>query len=575
MFTSGAGPHGRYDQQPEHDTGIVCFITVAGFLAGPGFQKMRDYMRRTCDDIWVIDCSPEGHQPEVNTRIFQGVQQPVCIVLASRSKATKPEIPAKVHFRALPIGKREHKFETLAKVRLSDDDWVDAPSEWRAPFLTTSQGQWAKFPRLEELFVYNGSGVMPGRTWIIAPDAASLRQRWKSLVEAPAETKEQLFHPHLRNGQPGDKHSRKIVPTPLHGFVVNKKSVADDVRNEVSPIHYGFRSFDRQWIVADARLINQPNPELWRLRTSQQIFLTALTRTSPTNGPAVTFTANIPDLDHYRGSFGGRVLPLWADEHGTPSNVRPRLLTTVSERLGTSVRPEDFFAYIAAIAASPAYTARFQEDLSTPGLRIPITADVSIFREATGVGKRVLWLHTFGERMADTTQGRPEGPPRLPEGRAPTVPKEGEISRDPKDMPDTIGYDAAKQRLLVGHGFIDNVPPAVWQYEVSGKQVLLQWFSYRKKDRARPIMGDRRPPSPLGNIQPDHWLPEYTTELLNVLNVLAMLVELEPKQAELLDRICAGPLISEEELKTAGALAAEPAPKRRKPKTEKSAALFE
>jgi hypothetical protein len=54
-----------------------------------------------------------------------------------------------------------------------------------------------------------------------------------------------------------------------------------------------------------------------------------------------------------------------------------------------------------------------------------------------------------------------------------------------------------------------------------------------------------------------------------------MLVELEPKQAELLDRICAGPLISEDELKTAGAFVVEAAPKRRKPKTEKSAALFE
>ena len=48
---------------------------------------MRDYLRRTCDDIWVIDCSPDGHQPKVNTRIFQGVQQPVCIVMASRSLA--------------------------------------------------------------------------------------------------------------------------------------------------------------------------------------------------------------------------------------------------------------------------------------------------------------------------------------------------------------------------------------------------------------------------------------------------------------------------------------------------------
>src|ERR1035441_10964311 len=42
-----------FDQNADHNTGIVCFITVAGFLGGPGFQKMRDYLRRTCDDIWV------------------------------------------------------------------------------------------------------------------------------------------------------------------------------------------------------------------------------------------------------------------------------------------------------------------------------------------------------------------------------------------------------------------------------------------------------------------------------------------------------------------------------------------
>ena len=39
-----------------------------------------------------------------------------------------------------------------------------------------STGAWATFPTLEDLFVYNGSGVMPGRTWIIAPDAESLEQ---------------------------------------------------------------------------------------------------------------------------------------------------------------------------------------------------------------------------------------------------------------------------------------------------------------------------------------------------------------------------------------------------------------
>ena len=74
-------------------------------------------------------------------------------------------------------------------------------------------------------------------------------------------------------------------------------------------------------------------------------------------------------------------------------------------------------------------------------------------------------------------------------------------------------------------------------------RVLAQWFSYRKKNRERPIIGDRRPPSKLGDIQPDHWLAEYTTELLNVLHVLALLVDMEPAQAKLLEAVCEGPLL--------------------------------
>ncbi|MET0531660.1 MAG: N-6 DNA methylase, partial [Microvirga sp.] len=150
--------------------GIVCFITVAGFLNGPGFEKMRDDLRRSCHDIWVIDCSPEGHQPEVATRIFQGVQQPVCIVLAARAANKDPEVGARVHFHALPEGRREGKFTALAGLSLEGPDWIDCPNDWRAPFLPAATGAWADFAPLEDLFVYNGSGVMPGRTWVIAPD---------------------------------------------------------------------------------------------------------------------------------------------------------------------------------------------------------------------------------------------------------------------------------------------------------------------------------------------------------------------------------------------------------------------
>lgn len=111
-------------------------------------------------------------------------------------------------------------------------------------------------------------------------------------------------------------------------------------------------------------------------------------------------------------------------------------------------------------------------------------------------------------------------------------------------IPNEIAYDEIRPRLLIGKRFIDNVPPAVWHYEVSGKRVLTQWFSCRKRNRERPIISDRRPPSKLGDIQPDHWLAEYSTKLLNVLHVLAYLVDMEPGQAEILEEICDGPTLN-------------------------------
>lgn len=251
-----------FDHDPGANTGIVCFITVAGFLNGPGFEKMRDYLRRTTDEVWVIDCSPEGHQPEVNTRIFEGVQQPVCIVLASRSPDTDPDVPATVRYRALPKGHRRDKFVALSSVTTETEGWAECASNWRAPFLPESTGAWATYPMLDDLFVYNGSGVMPGRTWIIAPDVESLRRRWQALIDAPSGQKEDLFHPHLAGGELGDRHSKRVVERGLPGYHPRPTPIAEERGPFEPPIRYGFRSLDRQWIIPDNRLINRPNPTL-------------------------------------------------------------------------------------------------------------------------------------------------------------------------------------------------------------------------------------------------------------------------------------------------------------------------
>ena len=530
--------------------GIVSFITVAGFLNGPGFQKMRAELRQDADEIWVIDCSPEGHQPDVPTRIFQDVQQPVCIVMALRSTDAGSSTPARVRYRVLPQGHRNDKFAALGEIALDDNGWTECPLDFRASFFPKSTGAWAECAALEDLFIYDGSGVMPGRTWLIAPDRVSLERRWDALQsEVDAEKKEALFHPHLQ----GDKHVHKSLRQGLYGHEFRPGPVASDMGAVIRPARYGHRSFDRQWIIPDGRVINRPNPTLWENHSNQQVYMTALQAHSPTTGPAVTFSASIPDLHHYKGSFGGRVFPLWADRQQLTPNLKAGLLREVAEALGATVSAPDLMAYFAAVAAHPAYTARFRSDLVQPGLRFPLTTDASLFAQAIEIGREIIWLHCFGERFADPSSGRPNGAPRMPEDERPIIPMTGAIPTNPDRFPDRIEYDAAARRLKIGSGFIDNVQPAVWEYEVSGKQVLVQWFSYRRLDRSRPIIGDRRRPSALEKIQPDGWLAEYTTELMNVLHVLGRVVALEPRQADLLNRICDGPLLSDDDLRTVGA----------------------
>ena len=138
----------------------------------------------------------------------------------------------------------------------------------------------------------------------------------------------------------------------------------------------------------------------------------------------------MPDLDHYNGR-GGRVYPLWANAQTTQSNVRADVLRALAKAYGAAVGPEDVIAYIAAVMAHPAFTARFRADLVRPGLRVPLTADKALFDEAKALGREVVWLHCYGERFVDAAAGRLKGPPRLPENERPTIPADGAIPGRP------------------------------------------------------------------------------------------------------------------------------------------------
>ncbi|MGA5438041.1 type ISP restriction/modification enzyme [Streptomyces griseoincarnatus] len=321
---------------------------------------------------------------------------------------------------------------------------------------------------------WSSRGVTPGRMWVYAPDEDTLHERWRRFVAADTDRRTEML------GPSGERTPGDTVP-PLPGVGSHGRiPLAAEHRTNTRTVRIGFRSFDRQYVLPDSRLMERGRADLWRVRSDRQIYTVEQNAHPVANGPALVFSALIPDM-HYFNNRSGCARPLHRNAAGTLPNVTPGLLPLLAGRLGIPVVAEDLLAYIAAIASHPQYTARFQEDLEVPGARIPLTAAPCLWERAVAIGRRVLWLHTYGERYADETAGRPYGRVLLPRDRPRCV---TEIPDDVEAMPEKLAYDPATQDLRVGSGRISPVPRTVREYEVSGMNVLDKWFGYRRRNPA-------------------------------------------------------------------------------------------
>ncbi|MBI4505360.1 MAG: DNA methyltransferase, partial [Chloroflexi bacterium] len=299
---------------------------------------------------------------------------------------------------------------------------------------------------------------------------------------------------------------------------------------------YGYRSFDRQWILVDSRLADYLRPDLWRAQGERQVYLTTLLHHPLGQGPALTASALIADLHHFRGSYGGKqVFLLYRTAEATEPNILPGLLDRLGKTYNRKVTPEDFLAYVYGVLAQPAFTTRFTKELETRELRVPITKDGGLFEEVRTVGAQLLCLHTYGERFV------PRGGPRghVPRGAARCAKP---VPGDPDGYPDSFHYDDATGTLHVGEGTFQPVAREVFEFEVSGLKVVQSWLRYRMK------RGAGKKSSPLDDIRPERWTSEFTTELLELLWVLEATIAGYPEQAKLLEAVIAGPCFRADEL---------------------------
>lgn len=513
-----------FDAHPGHPAGIVSFICPAGFLSGRGFAGMREYLRRTADEGWIVDLSPEGHQPSMATRVFRGNQQPICIAVFVRYGSADPHAPATI-WRTDVEGTFAEKCYDLNSLELDQPRWQECSNDWTANLAPADSASWQDMPSIDDLFPWVAPGLKPNRTWVYAPEASTLRERWRRLISATREEKAILFK---------ESDSRRVnqpispVPgMPPHGGTIEEERGIEPPLQEVS-----LRSFDRQWTIADARVHHRPSPSLWLSHSPQQIYATEQHAHRVSSGPAVTFTDLIPDMDHHSGR-GGRVIPRYRDPGASEPNTLPGLSDLLSTDLGITVAAGDVFSYLACVVSHRGFTETFQKELRTPGVRIPLTASPKLWKRAVELGNEVIKVHTFGMRPSgkSATTGRMRMATNRPMVTATISDKAG-------DMPESISYDPSSMSLMLGTGAISPVSQAAWSYDVAGMPVIRHWFGYRKRSPSG------KKGSELDEIVPDSWTAAMTTELLDLINVVELCIELEPTQREILSEILSGDLIT-------------------------------
>jgi hypothetical protein len=504
--------------------GVVGMISPRAYIAGPGHAGMRKYLRDSVDQVWVLDLGGDNRGARKSENIFE-IETGVAIGICTRLPSRKAKTDVEIRYFEMKGSADAKLANLLIAAPLFDLRWAVCPPQ-SDTFLPGNIGAYASWPKLTDLFPWQHSGTQFKRLWPIGESRKVLEKRWRRLVTMPQAERPAAFV----------ETDARVVSVGVNGKktlrctgIVELDSNAKMPRIE----RYYYRTFDRQWALVDERLADRLRPALVAVLGPQQIFATTLMSKTLGTGPAISVTDLLPDMDVFCNRGAKDVIPLWRDLHATQPNVTPGILKTLSSRLGEPILPHDLLAYSAAILGGPAYTRKFQRELSIPSPRIPITANISIFRQGVRLGAEFVWFQTFGNRRLcnDSSQMK------TLQGSAMV---EKPIGAREEDYPSEFHYDPQIQTLQLGNGSISGVKSDVYGYSVSGFKVVESWLRYRMKERGGRAKRESTR-SALDEIRPRTW--SFTQELLELLWAVEGCVNLWSELEAFLEEVCMGPQV--------------------------------
>jgi len=481
--------------------GVLSFVTNHAYLDNPTFRGMRMSLKRTFNDIRILDLHGSTKKKETTPRgardenVFD-IQQGVAIGVFVR----EPDKATHVHHADL-WGLREKKYKRLVGSDVTRTRWKQIGSE--APlhlFVPRDERLLAEYEvgwRIPDAMDRNGDPA-PGIVTTHDEFAISWsRKEAAEKVEALLATKTEVEARRLF----------RLCSQSQWVYARAKSELKDGAwRKEVRPVLY--RPFDRRWTVYNrnvavhrrervmGHMLAAPNLAICTTRSVEigrgfeHVFCSRqMIQHHTVSLKEVNYMLPLylyPSASQGQTSLLDSTSPWPSGKNGRTPNLSPKCvedfagklkLKFVSDGRGDLKKtfgPEDIFDYIYAVLHSPTYRKRYAEFLKTDFPRVPLTSDRALFRKLVKLGGELVALHLMESPVLKEKAG-----PKF------NVKGSNEVEK--------VRYDAAKKRVYVNKTqHFEGIPQEVWDFHVGGYQVMSKWLKDRAKAKRRLSTDDVR-----------------------------------------------------------------------------------
>lgn len=324
---------------------------------------------------------------------------------------------------------------------------------------------YSKFIKITDIFIHNSVGIVTSRdNFVIDNDKNSLLNRIR------------LF----KNSNLSDEELHEFFSIRKNRFWNIREawnslqSISDsELNNYIQPVLY--RPFDKRYIFYHDALIERCRKEVMCHMMRENVGL--ITRRQMLHGHPCNYVFVskyiISDGVIRSDNKGGESLfPLYLYHCGDESifnkdsslernpNIKPDILSTLTEAYGESPTAESIFYYNYAVLYSNIYRTKYAEFLRIDFPRIPFTKDYETFKKIAELGERLVKLHLLTSPELDPPVAKFQG--------------EGD------NKVEKVRYENGRVYINKTQYF-EGVEPQVWQYQTGGYQVCDKWLKDRKE----------------------------------------------------------------------------------------------